>query len=184
MSKPDHESIQPYFDSIASVLVKALLFDQNKELHGLILPKGWKEIDTPKNRGYRDPYKVIVTNPDLGIFAKLFTPETNNYAQLAYQGLRSLARLNLSQPILAPEGISSRVLFFPHGEPIRRVRYGDCFTNQERGGIDAILNENSLVSLALSDKVDIVRILGKEYVVDPFDDSVNSILDFLHPQSS
>jgi hypothetical protein len=178
MTQLEGTPIQIVFEATAENLVRSLQHNEVGDISGVTLPDGWTEINPPRDDLYRNINKVKAANSKTGLFAKVFNPNLQRFAIAAYQGLGELARLPLNHPILAPEGYAEGVIFFPLGTPVKKMRYGECFSEREQLEIEKILGRRALTSLGWFEKVDIVSVKGQEFVADPFDDSESFISSF------
>lgn len=125
------------------------------------------------------PNKLTALNRSAGIFVKFFPPQTKDYAEKYQQTLQQLAGIeNLPSPILLPEALSNGGLVFKAGEPLGKIKFEDLDV-RVREEMTRIVSDNGLESLSRFDKLDVVRVGGKDFLVDLIEDSFNSIEQFV-----
>lgn len=133
------------------------------------LTNNWKLI------GDRHHNKLTALNPSAGVFIKFFPPGTKDYAEKYQQTLQKLAKIeNLPMPILLPEALTNGGLVFKAGEPLGKIKF-ESFDECVQDKISKIVLENGLEPLAWFDKLDVVKVDGTDFLVDPIDDSVHLI---------
>lgn len=174
---------QNYLDSIATSLEESMIVDLHGEIEGFEkLPDGWVEIkgDERKSSGPDPLFKRTVANKELGIFAKIYAPRTKHYPQAAFDCLDELSKLDLEIPILPPIGFSGNTIFFPLGSPNYEISLERALPEKQIMKLYEIVEKHLLEYLGRMQKIVIVDIKGKQYIADPFDDSISSITDFLY----
>ena len=120
-------------------------------------------------------YKVTAINHSAGVFVKFFPPQTKDYAQKYGQTLQQLAAIqNLPYPILLPETLCAGTLVFKAGKHIGTIRFGDL-ESEVQDEMTKVVNQNGLTPLVRFDKLEVVKVDGINFLVDPIDDSFDSI---------
>lgn len=120
-------------------------------------------------------YKVTAINRSAGVFVKFFPPQTKDYAQKCRQTLQQLAGIqNLPYPILLPEALYAGTLIFKAGKHIGTIRF-ENLESDVQDEMTEVVNQNGLTPLARFDKLEVVKVDKINYLVDPIDDSVDSI---------
>lgn len=123
-------------------------------------------------------YKFTAINQTLGIVVKQYTPMIAAYAETINMALQELSKLNLKNPILPPAFETGNALVFPLGTFQYAIGYEGEFDLQERVLIEEIVRTKDLCPLSLFDRVEVVEVNGKSFVIDPIDDSEWQLAEF------
>lgn len=141
----------------------------------LNLVGNWRNASPVHTEGY----KVVVENPDLEVFVKAFSLSARDYAIATKLGYKRLAATNIYPPVLQPEVYSDGVFLFPLGQPLKKeVRVGDM-DRKDRWDLVFVAKELGLKPFPEYGAMPLVRLGEIDYAVDPFDDSINEIYEFL-----
>lgn len=124
--------------------------------------------------------KIKVIHPEKKLFVKVFSKYAKGYPQVARNALFELAQLELKIPILAPLELCNDALIFELGESSRDAVYQSIYDWNERKAIEAVLVKHNLVPLYGLMKIGVIAINGQNFSVDPFQDDINSIFDFVN----
>lgn len=144
------------------------------------LPAGWQLL----GQEYFSAYRIKAVNPNMGLFSKIFASEASPFAAALYQAYQELATLHLQTPILKPLGLERSVLFFPLATFKNGSSLQSHLTDEQIKLASDIILEHKLVPIAPSQRVDVVKIEGKNYLVDVIEDSDATVYPFLKSRES
>lgn len=134
---------------------------------GLLLPEGWDQV---AQTGY-SAYRTKATNPELGLFAKIFSSDAELYATTVYETCLDLATIQLNVPILKPIGVEHGVLFFPLGISRGEKPVISSVTPEELVKISDIATKYHLESVGKFDRVALIEINQLIHLTDLINDA-------------
>lgn len=164
-----------YADQIAELMQLLQMDDMRSFWVGLAECLNWSLID-PRS----EDLKIKVINKNENIFVKVYSPKTEQYAEVVSLALSELSALDLSIPLLAPLSLCENALVFEKGQVVGDMLYKNVYSQLEQQGIQKILDRHGLKPLNLFSKIGIISINGQEYAIDPFQDDMSSIFDFVN----
>lgn len=175
---------EPHYTATLPLLKAIPVSEKTQRFTGkdFVLPPNWKAMG-----GFESRNKFTASSEPDGLFAKLFPLRNSKYAKAALDALQQLAQLPLLIPILSPisfceeAGVSG--LIFPLGTVIGSDRFGKIYPEADWQRIDEVVRRYKLKPLSPygGDKIVIIELNGKQYAVDPIEDSDYSILRYLTP---
>jgi hypothetical protein len=130
-------------------------------------------VDRPWELIASDELKLMLTNPEAGLFIKGYAPKAEDrerFVSSAEAALRELATLQLTFPVLPPLARCKNLLFFPLGESLGITLMRDLPKADKDAMANVILKHNLTPLNEMIGKTDLVRVGGKVYLVDPFRD--------------
>jgi hypothetical protein len=146
-----------------------------RELNTLIRlhPRGYFEIKQNFEQSGWEPLvdqednlKIVLIHRDLGLFVKMFAPQTHDFAIRTNRALEKISLINdLSVPPLLPIAFCNTTFIFPLGEPKGSIddhRYKEIYYV-----INPIAEQERL---KLAGHFDLIEIQGREYMADIFED--------------
>lgn len=142
----------------------------------IILASPWIKV------GENDGFRVKAIHPDHELFVKSYAPKVREYSLSAFSALQDLSRLKLQIPILPVLGKYGNSLFFRLGEPTSTLDWNRLPEN-DRKAIQEVVKSYGLQSLGNFDMLPLISVEGVDYLVDPFEDSVHSIGQFLEQRA-
>lgn len=144
------------------------------------LPIGWQPL--PKER--YTAYRIKATNPDMGLFAKVFSSDARPYAAALYQAYLELAALDLKTPVLKPTELVESVLFFPLGQPKYQRPLIESVTQKQLEQTAGIITRYGLVPIQPYGEVAVISVGDTEYLTDIVEDTDSNADRFLYPRQS
>lgn len=146
---------------------------------------GWEVMGDDVEPDNIYPNKLVAVNDSLGLFVKIYPADyrsSKGYAEAAFKTLKELGQLtDLPYPVLQPLALEQDVLVFPEGIESGVLRYQDLpLESQDK--ISSVVEKNSLQPLWPRSKILMINVKGVDYLADPFEDSVNSIMEFTEMQ--
>lgn len=177
MSNEKLESILKHIPLVAGLRSGIGIHPRSGEFESVNLSNGWEQIGNIVDDDV-DPYKIKAVHRGEKLFAKGYSPETQDYSLRVYIASLQLSRMQLTYPILAPIGHVEKTLLYPLGEDkgdihLRRL------PPQEVRVIKAVVEAQGLTALGFFDRAALVDIDGVTHLTDPIEDSVNSIFEYL-----
>lgn len=177
MPHKEHQYTENYAHLVSAF---SQLVDSNQEgkFTGSHLSEDWQLIDEVNY------YKIKAVNDTAGIFVKKYSPFTGDYSQKAYNALGELASLSLSVPILSLLALHQNTLVFKRGQFVERRLYSEIYDDEQLGEIEDILFKYEMKHLGYLQAIDIVSVDGRNYAVDPYEDSAISIFQYIEKQDN
>lgn len=171
------ETVSPYHAELINQIRELILINKANDCFQPNQPnlskneQGWKPI------GNGPPYsdKITLINEKREVFAKVFAPETEDYAQRAAMALEELSLLSLRTPVLSPIAWGNNVLLFQLGQEVETEDYEFIFDKKSRIDIANVVRRYNLMPLGYFGHVETVVINEKTFVIDPFDDTTDGI---------
>jgi hypothetical protein len=177
MSKPEDGSCLGY-EALAFSLKEIVSTDNYPEHYRLLEVVG--SVPSPWSLVSSDELKLMLTNDQAGVFVKVYAPAceaSSHFVSKAHAALVELSQLSLTNPILAPLARCGDILFFPLGQP-QGTKYMRNFNTDEADQVKAVVQKHGLSPLDdYFGKLEIVRVGGIDYMVDPFSDTADDIFE-------
>lgn len=139
-------------------------------------PNGWSLVDQEHNSAYR----IKAVNPDMRLFSKVFSSKAVPYVTALHQVYQELATLALRTPVLKPIGLEKSVLFFPLAKFKEGGSLQSYLTDEQIQLTRDTILRHELVPIAPGQRVDVVEVDGKRYLVDVVEDSDGLVYPFLN----
>jgi hypothetical protein len=143
---------------------------------GLAQNLDWLLID----HKHSEDLKIKVANPEEKLFVKVYSSKTEQYPLAVFAALVELSELKLSTPVLSPQVVCRGAIIFELGEVVRDVAYGELYSKSEQKMIEVVVEKHGLKPLYPLMKIGIVSVNGVHFSVDPFQDDMSSIFDFVN----